>query len=368
MRVLLFEPNPYHYEVIPGFAYYLIRSGYEVDCLLQEADWEGDVFSLCPSIREQIRFFHYRDGEHRPQIEALQRENPYDLLFATSFDRKKKGGWEDLFRELLSCDQSRLGVIGCYHALNTYKVNRENGPLPTERIVSLSPVDTGEGVFREVNANYYCDRINSRPKNQITRILSIGHNTDRYALQLAAESVRQRRAQQLDLVCVARKIPIAECSRRFISQKINLLRDHPADRNFPPLFHRHTRVIWSPSFETMFREIEKSDFLDASVLPENSAMFSKERTSGTKQLSLGFLKPCIIEKDVAEYYGFSDRSAIIYETGKMEEALSRAACMPENEYREMVTELKKLCDEVRARSERNLKALIEGLEVHKEEK
>ena len=362
MRILLFEPNPYHYEVIPGFAYYLIRLGHEVDCLLQEPEWEGDVFSFCPSVRKQIRFFYYPNGEHRQHIEALQKENSYDLLFAASFDRKKDGGWDDLFRELLAYDRSRLGVIGCYHALNTYKLNRENGPLPTERVVSLTPVETGEGSFQEVNANYYCDRINSRPKNPVIRIVSIGHNTDRHALCQAARSVRQHKGHRIDLVCVARKIPRAEYTGRLLSQKINLLRGRSSERNFPPLFQRHTRVMWSPSFEAMFREIEYADFLDASILPENKAVFSRDRTSGTKQLSLGFLKPCIIEKDIAAYYGFSERNAIIYEDGRMEEALLRAACMSENEYREMVAELEKLCDEIRVRSERNLKALIEGLE------
>ena len=173
MRVLLFEPNPYHYEVIPGFAYYLIRLGYEVDCLIQEPGQDGDVFYLCPSIKKKIRLFYYHDGKHRQHIESLQKENVYDLLFATSFDKKKKDGWEDLFRELLSYDQSRLGVIGCYHSLKTYLENRKNGPLPTQRVVSLSPVDSGEGFFREANANYYSDTILGRPKNRNTRITQV---------------------------------------------------------------------------------------------------------------------------------------------------------------------------------------------------
>ena len=57
MRVLLFEPNPYHYEVIPGFAYYFIRLGYEADCLIQKPDQEGDVFFRCPFLKNRIRFF-----------------------------------------------------------------------------------------------------------------------------------------------------------------------------------------------------------------------------------------------------------------------------------------------------------------------
>jgi hypothetical protein len=46
----------------------------------------------------------------------------------------------------------------------------------------------------------------------------------------------------------------------------------------------------------------------------------------------------------------------------MEDAVLRAARMPEEEYRAMVAELEKLRDEVRARSERNLKDMIDRLE------
>ena len=353
MRVLLFEPNPYHYEVIPGFAYYFIRLGYEIDCLLQKSDREGDAFIRCPSLKNRIRFYYYREGEGPQRIRELQTNCAYDLLFATSFDRKQGAGWTDTFRDMLSFDQSRLGVIGCYHTMKAYLLDRQNGPLPTDRIVSLTPVDSGEGFFTEVNANYFCDQGSDRPKNRVTRILSIGHNADRYALRLAAEAAERDGKQRVSVVCACRKMPAREFVSRLIAQRGG--GDAPSDRNFPPLFHRHIRVLWGLSFRALFREIDRADFLDASVLPEQKTVFTSNRTSGTKQLSLGFLKPCIREKEIAEYYGFSERSAVIYTEGKMEDAVLRAARMPEEEYRAMVAELEKLRDEVRARSERNLK-------------
>ena len=86
--------------------------------------------------------------------------------------------------------------------------------------------------------------------------------------------------------------------------------------------------------------------------------FTANRTSGTKQLSLGFLKPCIIERSVAEYYGFTDRNAIIYDDGNLTMAVERAICMSEEEYQDMVSELEKLCTEIRDRSEKNLQSMI----------
>ncbi len=74
---------------------------------------------------------------------------------------------------------------------------------------------------------------------------------------------------------------------------------------------------------------------------------------------------CIIEKCVADFYGFSERNAVIYEDGKMDEAVIRAASMTEQEYREMVSALEKLRDEIRDSSESNLRQIISKLETAK---
>ena len=75
-------------------------------------------------------------------------------------------------------------------------------------------------------------------------------------------------------------------------------------------------------------------------------------------MSLGFLIPCIIEKKAAEYYGFSEKNAVIYEDGQLAQALERASSMSREQYAGMVRELEKLQREIRERSVQNLDRML----------
>lgn len=366
MRVLLFEPNPHHYEVIPGFAYYFDKMGYEIDCLVQKADWQGDVFTRSSSLKEKINFYYYQKEDWKYQIEELQKLYKYDLLFSTSFDLWGGDHWRNVYKELEEIDHSRLGVVGCYHAFSTYEENRRNCFIPIERIVSLSPVISNEGAFTEVNANYFSDSVDKRPKNQMVRILSIGMSTNRYDLWNTIRDVVKKTKKPVSLICVGRKTQKKKQILKYIIYRFLNIEIPCRYKNWPPLLHqwiskRRLSVQYNASFQILFREVEKADFLDASILPIFRTEFTNNRTSGIKQLSLGFLKPCIIEKAVADYYGFTEKNAIIYEEGNLVEAINRAVCLSDEEYCNMVMEVEKLCNEIRNRSERNLREMFSRL-------
>ena len=371
MKVLLFEINPFHHEVLPGFAYYLIRLGFEVDCLMQKNDVLGDPFSKCPLLKEKIHFHYFQKGEEIKVFEELQRQHVYDLLLANSFQYYKNGDWVSVMKMLPALDKNRLGVVGYYHDLERFLDSRINDLIPAERVIALSKVNIGGSFFPEVNANYFCDSVQKKPKNQTIRILSVGRSTDRRVLWNAAEAARKRTKQPVRLVCVGRERPVTArivLYAIYAVEKLFHVRIRYTVRNLPPLFAKHFRKqelqeIFNPPFQDLFKEVENSDFLDGSILTELKAQFASNRTSGVKQLSLGFLKPCIIEKSVADFYGFTDRNAVIYEEGRMDEAIIRAASMTEKEYSEMVSELEKLCKEIRDRSERNLRNIISNLEA-----
>lgn len=373
MKILLFELNSFHFEVLPGFAYYLIRLGYEVDCLMQKDDGLGDPFSKCPLLKKKIRFYYFQKDEKFKAFEELQRQHAYDLLFANSFDYLEKDSWISIFRKLPSLDKSRLCIVGCLHWPATFAEDIKNGTIPADRTVVLSKNDDCDNSFSEVNANYFCDDTLKKPKNQMIRIVSIGRSTDRRALWRAAEAARKRIKQPVYLVCIGKKRSLRSRILFYglsVIDKLFHVKTYPSVGNILPFFVKHfrkqaLREVLSPSYQDMFQEIEAADFLDGSILLGLKADFSSNRTSGAKQLSLGFLKPCIIEKCVADHYGFTDRNAVIYEEGKMDEAVIRAASMTEKEYREMVSELEKLRDEIRDRSENNLRHIISNLESAK---
>ena len=46
-KVLMIEPNWYHFEVVPGYAYYFERLGYTVDIMLKKHENLGNEFFYC---------------------------------------------------------------------------------------------------------------------------------------------------------------------------------------------------------------------------------------------------------------------------------------------------------------------------------
>lgn len=263
--------------------------------------------------------------------------------------------------------------MGCIHWPALFEDDLKNGTIPADRTFLLTKANVCGMSLPEINANYFCDDTRKKPKNQTIRIVSIGRSTDRRALWHAAEAARKRGGQPVRLICIGKDLPLQFRIPAYglsVIERLFHVRTHHFARNLPPLFAKHFRKqslceVLSPSYQDMFQEIENADFLDGSILLEFKADFSSSRTSGTKQLSLGFLKPCIIEKCVADFYGFSERNAVIYEDGKMDEAVIRAASMTEQEYREMVSALEKLRDEIRDSSESNLRQIISKLETAK---
>lgn len=372
MKVLLFELNDFHYEVLPGFAYYLIHLGYDVDCFMQDDNRLGDVFAACPLLKEKIHFYYYKNDEKCNVLENMLRQNMYDLLFANSFDYYDSGNWVSIFKKFSSLDNNRLCIVGCVHWPALFLDDFKKDIIPANRTFTLTKTDFGGYSFPEVNLNYFCDHICRKLKNQSTHIVSIGRSADRLTLWHAIKkAARKETKYHVCLVCIGKSRPIKAKIIFYVLSIIETVfhvTTRPSARNLPPLFaklfgKRTFKDVISPTFQDMFKEIQESDFLDASILKEYREDFKFNRTSGIKQLSLGFLKPCIIEKSIADYYGFTEKSAVIYEEGKMDEAVMRAVSMTKEEYSNMVDELEKLCNEIRDRSERNLQNIISKIET-----
>ena len=124
-----------------------------------------------------------------------------------------------------------------------------------------------------------------------------------------------------------------------------------------------TTVVDNLPFEDLYDLVDGSDFLVCNIEAPYEEEFATVRTTGIRQLSLGFLRPCIIQREHAEYYGFSERNAVIYERGELAQALLRATDMPAAEYDAMCRELDALRQEVEHRSLANLERAIVGKEL-----
>ncbi len=81
-------------------------------------------------------------------------------------------------------------------------------------------------------------------------------------------------------------------------------------------------------------------------------------TTGTKQLILGFRKPCIINEEFAEALGFNSANSLIYSQNFIYEQMKNAIFMDEEEYSHMTEKIKELANTLEQISLNNLKEAL----------
>lgn len=376
-KVLVFEPNPYHFEVVPGFVYYFLRLGYQVDCLLhQDSGKFGDVFCRCPALREKIRIYTF-DGVHAAdRIEELKKENGYTLLFFNTFEIKN-----DVCREAVERSEplfeNEQGMMACVHWLHGSERERSaRARYFKNRMVALSATKIPYGEAAEVNPNYFCDTDPQRELHDPASFISVGQSQNKNELLRATDQLYKKTGEAPRLVFVRKqenwkdallhlvKFAVIEVFRL---GKLDSSLHRPLGR-IDPNVKGNAEFTGRVSFAELYARVEAADFnvlnfyqgckQESSGYQGGKKIFSSTQTSGSKQLSLGFLIPCIIEKKAADYYGFCEKNAVIYEDGHLEEALEKASRMSREEYAGMVAELKKLQGEIRARSLSNLERML----------
>lgn len=368
-RVLIFEPNAFHYEIIPGFVFCFLHLGYQVDCLLhQDYGQLGDMFCRCPALRERVRIYTF-DGVHAAdRIEELKGENGYTLLFFSTVEIKNKMCREAVERAKPLFEKEQ-GMFACNHTIHLPKKEyRERMRFFKHRMIALSATKTPDGEMAEVNPNYFCDTIPQRKLHDQVTVISVGRSQNQNELLRAADQLYQKTGETPRLVFVRKQENQMDALIHLL--KLAVIKVFPLpmlDSSLhQPLGKIDQNVISKAeitgrlSFADMFAKIDAADFIVINVYQNFKKDFSTGQTSGSKQLSLGFLIPCIVEKKAADYYGFSEKNAVIYEDGQLAQALERASSMSREEYARMVRELEKLQREVRERSERNLEKMLES--------
>ncbi|MDD4058893.1 MAG: hypothetical protein PHO95_08375, partial [Bacteroidales bacterium] len=118
-------------------------------------------------------------------------------------------------------------------------------------------------------------------------------------------------------------------------------------------------------FPDMYAEIENADFIIVMIDKYNPKhqYYLNIVTSGIFQIIIGFHKPCIIQKDVAGVYRFTEKNCIIYEKNNLSPALTRAIQMTDIEYQHMTYNLDNLEKQIYNKSLENLMLEISKLQT-----
>lgn len=363
-KVLLLEPNPWHYVCLPGNIKHLTDLGYEVDVVVKEHGEVGDEFQFSKSLK--FNRYEFQDDWFSTVRELLNKEK-YSFIFLNSYDYGIDGPI-DIYSILKDIDNTECGVIGCYHSFVNLKINHHESLLNEGRVCMLSDMELDGKKPYMVCTTHYCDDIPFHRKSEETSFISIGMNNSRFDCERAIDYVLSKN-KKIQMTFIGRydkkALDKSRLKRKIFYPIIKILniKKYLKDSYKPGGSKKALACITdygSVKYEVMYQKLMDSDFLILNIR-DNTDEFLKERTSGAKLLAYGFCKPPILKRAVADAYGFDDTNAIVYEEGKFGEAMYRASSMSNEDYQQLVSNLKISREKLDTRSRENLQNMISNI-------
>ena len=315
--VLIFEPNNYHYECTPGFAKYFVDLGYNVDVILQS--FGEDTFCLFEDIKK-IKLFIY---SNLIQIKKISEKltlffKKYDYILVQTIDRERK----DLYKQLNFFKMNNTFFI--FHNIDTAN------NMGITRIYNKNRI-WGLGNFSysiQVNPHYF-GKIKFKDKNRITKFFitsTVGRNYQ-------------------NVISVAERLKNEKYNFTiFVSGNCKVFPYNILSENLKDIITFKYKI----SYSNLYKEIEDSDYIIINLdpnIPYNN-IYRTVQSTGSAQLSYGFLKPSIINKEFASFYSMDSDNSFLYNNSNFYEVMREAILLNNEQYKKMQSSLKKLSDKI----------------------
>jgi len=313
-RVLIIEPNICHAEFTIGIANYLNQLGYNCQFLVSSEIGKENPFCRIPKGFSTV---HYLEYPLIIRIITSRFISLYDFaILSSSFDYRKMIPFSEIYKFR---HKPKNGMLFIEHDL--------------QNVVSVSPIlyQAYEAKRLLVLTNYHDDEklteiepcffgdIKTRDKKKShVSILVPGSNSQNVGLlMLTAKTLVDKGFVNFELNVVG--APANERARA-VAESMGI--------------NKYVKMLGRVDFPTLYREIEESDFL---VGPQDVSSYLNRKTSGSKLLSIGFLKPLIAPDEIAAAWGFDASKCISYSVGQvLVGAIEHALLMQGEEYRQLV--------------------------------
>jgi hypothetical protein len=332
--VLIIEPHNYHHEVVPGYAKYFVDLGYALDIIMLPETKQDNVF--CRYHDRNIHL-HRLTLKMMTKYVSLKRLYRYSVVFVTTYYPKNYDDQEFygkiFYKTLFLSKRTKLLCVHYLPSNFTSVVNSVFVVLKDMYPVSDKPL--------MVNPHFF-GKSKILPKNKTTNFIVVG----------SKETSRRNYLLLTDTFEKLIKHNITNFHITLIGSG-NVSINKSVESYFTTLEH--------VDFPTLFQYLEQADFILALLDPENPEHeeYVDRKTSGTFQLSYGFLKPIILCKKFTKGTGFTNENALIYDNNSMFESVLRKAIFMDNKtYAQLRDNLMTLEKDISRRSLKNLKSLI----------
>ncbi len=338
--VLIVETNNCHYEVIPGFAKYFIELGYNVDiavCGDERLDFLSDAL-------RSVRVYNLGEKDIERLLSAAAICKYRYIVFNSAI--KYVGGGATNAPEMplvtdyyknIAADMSKMIFI--QHHMERQGINRN-------QIALVDLHNPYSSRFYIVNPHYF-GKVKITPKSKdITKFIVVGGISSwRKNYDLLIASVRR----------------LAKLTDKFKVIVVGAGQKLQIDGDAAKYFDIRGRL----PYREMFAAMEEADFFLCLLDPENPDhdRYVSMGTSGSFQLIYGFAKLCLIQSKFAAAYEFNHTNSLVYENNAdLVPLMQQAIEMDGAAYARLQSELKNKAKNIRERSLRNLKLLLEMID------
>ena len=333
--ILLFEPNHYHYECSPGYAKYFVDLGFNVDILMQKSGLDSFYYF---EKKDKIRLFIY-NGLNQINSNSKNLRRCFDFYSVIIIQTISSKTIRTIKKLKLLKNQK---VVYIFHFTKYYQILGFSKIKNKKRIWTLGNFSIGLQVVP-----FYVGNFKLRNKNKKTRFFVVSTVSRNYNyLVLASEKLKD---DNLDFeVIVVGKVS------RFSSKNINdKIRD-----NF--LFN------YRVNYETLYKKVYNSDYIIITLDPNNKfdKIFKNKKVTGAAQLSLGFIKPTLINNHFNGNYGMSKENSFIFDDKNFYEVMKEAILLNNENYKKMQMNLIELANKVKQKSIINIKETLNSLSIH----
>lgn len=341
-RVLLFEINHCHGEVIPGYIKYFYDLGYKVDVLMNKI--LGD---LQPTIRVSADYIENIYSCNIRTIKSIMKSeqiSKYKYVCSASntiyitINIKSCPSVVD-FLPHINVSQNRLLIVEHHlENLNRYFQNKY-------KTIILADIPTILDKTNIAIANpHYFGNIKITPKNSITNFIIVGAiENHRRNYHLLISAVKELVDNGID------------------NFKITVIGWRGKLPNLPKYIKKYFDLKGGIDYPKMYEEVENADFflpmLDSED-PEHNKYITKT-TSGSFQLIYGFRKPCLLAEKFTKTHGFDSDNCLIYKNNSdLAKMMMVAVNMSQKEYSKKQEKLSQYANNLYKNSLNNLNMIL----------
>lgn len=324
--VLILENSRYHYECTPGFTKYFIDLGYNVDIILHSMGISSFCFF---NPIKKIRLFFYESSDYlinNTNFFSIIRKR-YNFRFVESTEPK----YFELYQKIYSNK-----TFFTFHDLYLLNSRCLNELIHKNQIIGLANFSIGI----KINPHYFGE-FKTRKKNKITTFFITSTIYRNYSQLIMATKALDNEKKKFHIIVIGK---IKTFSREDIPKNL--------EHNFT--------FQYQVNYSELYKAVYKSDFIIINLDPrlEQDSKFTKTRATGSAQLSYGFLKPVLVNSHFVNFYNFNDSNSIIHDNNNFTDAMRKAICMSNKDYKKLQENLSLLEKKIYHESIFNLQNLL----------